>query len=40
MITQPKEVAALYNSLPQSALDGIQRRDSNVSLPTNGGGSA
>ncbi len=34
MITQPKEVAALYGSLPPTSLDAIQRRDAIAAPPT------
>jgi hypothetical protein len=27
MITRPKEIDAMYNSLPQDKLDGIAKRD-------------
>ena len=36
MITQPKEIAALYSSLPQKSLDAIQRRDGTTTPPTSG----
>jgi len=36
MITQPKEVDALYNTLPQTSLDAIQHRDGTTIPPTSG----